>query len=141
MRTEKTESQRGRGQSSFYYTRSHCSRDWSVTSVSLRAELIVQLFQSLVPHPVGRPKIRNIQEVRKNMQNTRKFVCLIAALAAIAATLSACGSSATHPTKYIAVADSDNSRILLYPVPVTTGQAATIVLGQADFTSSSGATS
>ncbi len=75
------------------------------------------------------------------MQNTRKFVCLIAALAAIAATLIACGSSATHPTKYIAVADSDNSRILLYPVPVTTGQAATIVLGQADFTSSSGATS
>ncbi len=75
------------------------------------------------------------------MRNTWKFACLVAALGVIAATLIACGSSATHPTKYIAVADSDNNRILLYPVPISTGQAATIVLGQADFTSSSNATS
>ena len=64
-------------------------------------------------------------------------VCLIVALAAITATFIACGSgSSGPPTKYIAVADSQNSRILLYSVPVVTGQAANFVLGQADFTSS-----
>jgi len=36
------------------------------------------------------------------------FVCSIAALIVIAATLVACGGSGTHATKYVAVADSDN---------------------------------
>ncbi len=67
-------------------------------------------------------------------------VCLFAALIAVAASLIACGGG-VHPTKYIAVADSSNNRVLLYSVPVTTSQAATIVLGQADLTSSTSATS
>ena len=68
-------------------------------------------------------------------------VCLIA-LTAIAATLTGCGSANNPaPTKYVAVADSNNSRILLYSIPVTSGQAANIVLGQADFTSSGSTTS
>ena len=67
-------------------------------------------------------------------------VCLTAVLAVTAATLIGCGSGVT-PTKYVAVADSNNSRIVLFSVPVTTGQAANVVLGQADFTSSGGATS
>ena len=69
------------------------------------------------------------------------FVCLIAAMTVIAATMIGCGSSKSTATKYIAVADSDNSRILLYSVPITTGQAANFVLGQPDFTSSGTATS
>lgn len=76
------------------------------------------------------------------MPKKRASICLIAALAAITATLIACGSgTTTQPTKYVAVADSNNSRILLYSVPTTTGQTAAFVLGQPDFTSSSGATS
>jgi sugar lactone lactonase YvrE len=39
------------------------------------------------------------------------------------------------------VADSDNHRVLLFNAPFTTGQNASVVLGQADFTSSSLATS
>ncbi|HZC22738.1 MAG TPA: NHL repeat-containing protein [Candidatus Binatia bacterium] len=75
------------------------------------------------------------------MPNKRAYVCL-AALTAISATLMGCGSGNTPgPTKYVAVADSNNSRILLYSVPVTSGQAANVVLGQANFTSSTGATS
>lgn len=75
------------------------------------------------------------------MPNKRTCVCLIA-LAAVAATLMGCGSSnSTAPTKYVAVADSYNSRILLYSAPVTTAQAANFVLGQADFTSGGGGTS
>lgn len=75
------------------------------------------------------------------MPNKWAYVCLVA-LTAIIATLVGCGSGNTPgPTKYVAVADSNNSRILLYSVPVTSGQAANVVLGQANFTSSSGATS
>ena len=44
-------------------------------------------------------------------------------------------------SKYIAVADNINNRVLLYSGPVTTGQAANIVLGQPDFNSSTNATS
>lgn len=75
------------------------------------------------------------------MPKKRAYVCLIV-LSAIAATVG-CGGPGNNvpPTKYVAVADSDNSRILLYSVPVTSGQAASIVLGQADFTSGSSATS
>lgn len=74
------------------------------------------------------------------MTKARTSVCFIAVLIAIAAALAGCGNG-VHPTKYIAVADSDNNRVLLYPVPITNAQAATIVLGQADFTSSNSATS
>ncbi len=75
------------------------------------------------------------------MTKKRAYLCLIA-LTAIAATSIGCGSDRTPaPTKYVAVADSSNSRVLLFSVPVTTGQAADFVLGQADFTSSVSATS
>lgn len=75
------------------------------------------------------------------MTKKRALVCLLA-LTAIAAILTGCGSgNKIVPTKYVAVADSNNNRILLYSVPVTTGQAADFVLGQADFTSSGYATS
>lgn len=75
------------------------------------------------------------------MPKKRAYVCLIA-LTAIAATVTGCGSNNTvAPTKYVAVADSSNNRVLLYAVPVSTGQAADIVLGQTDFTSSGYATS
>lgn len=75
------------------------------------------------------------------MPNKRAYVWVIA-LTAIAATLTGCGSNNTvAPTKYVAVADSSNNRVLLYSVPVSSGQAADIVLGQADFTSSGYATS
>jgi sugar lactone lactonase YvrE len=76
---------------------------------------------------------------RKSMSYKR--ACFATALAAIAAILTACGSSGSQPTKSIAVADSSNNRILLYSVPVATGQAASIVLGQSDFTSSNSTTS
>lgn len=92
-------------------------------------------------------QIRKIYEAleNKNMPNKRASVCLTAALLAIAASMIACGGS-TAPTpipstKYIAVADSDNSRVLLYSVPVSTGQAANFVLGQPDFTTSTSAIS
>ena len=75
------------------------------------------------------------------MLNKRPRVCFIAALMAISATLVACGSGNTAATKYVAVADSSNSRILLYSVPTSTGQAANFVLGQADFTSNNSVTS
>lgn len=69
------------------------------------------------------------------------YVCAIA-LTAMGATLLGCGSGHTvASTKYVAVADSSNSRVLLYSVPVSNGQAANFVLGQADFTSGTGATS
>jgi len=75
------------------------------------------------------------------MPKKRAYVCLIA-LTAIAAVMMGCGSGKTiPPTKYVAVADSSNNRVLLFSVPVTTGQAASFVLGQADFISNASATS
>lgn len=75
------------------------------------------------------------------MPKKRAYVCLIA-VTAIAVTLVGCGSSKKiAPTKYVAVADSSNNRVLLYSVPVTTGQAANFVLGQPDFTSNGTAAS
>ena len=74
------------------------------------------------------------------MPKKRAYVCLIA-VAAIAATFMGCGSGKNiPPTKYVAVADSSNSRVLLFSVPVSTGQAADFVLGQADFVSGGSAT-
>lgn len=75
------------------------------------------------------------------MFNNRARVCLIVALTAAAAILGACGAGNNAATKYVAVADSSNSRILLYSVPAATGQAATFVLGQPDFTSNNSMTS
>jgi hypothetical protein len=74
------------------------------------------------------------------MPKKRAYLCLIA-LIAIAATFMGCGSSkSVVPTKYVAVADSSNSRVLLYSVPVSTGQAADFVLGQPDFISGASST-
>jgi len=74
------------------------------------------------------------------MPQKQTYVCS-ALLIAIAATLIGCGSGNTVATKYLAVADSSNSRIVLYSVPITSGQASNVVLGQADFTSNSSAAS
>lgn len=75
------------------------------------------------------------------MPKKTAYACLIT-LTAITAVLTGCGSANNPaPTKYVAVADSNNSRVLLYSIPVTSGQAANIVLGQADFTSNASATS
>lgn len=68
-------------------------------------------------------------------------VRLVISLAMIVAALFGCGSGGPAPTRYVAVADSSNSRILLFSVPITTGQAANMVLGQPDFTSSGNSTS
>jgi sugar lactone lactonase YvrE len=47
------------------------------------------------------------------------------------------GCSSSRSTKAIAVADQGNNRVLIYNYPITTnGQAANLVLGQADFVSS-----
>jgi sugar lactone lactonase YvrE len=92
---------------------------------------------------VSGPEFQKIESALEEiyMPKKRTFVCLIA-LTAIAATLVGCGSGNTPaPTKYVAVADSSNNRILLYSVPIASAQAANLVLGQADFTSNSSATS
>jgi len=85
------------------------------------------------------------------MPDNRRCLCLIGELIAITFMLIGCGGSASSggsgsvppPTgsKYIAVADAINHRVLLYSGPITSGQAANIVLGQADFNSSTSATS
>ncbi len=52
-----------------------------------------------------------------------------------AAVLIACGGSSSPPqTQYLFVADSGNSRVLVYNAPFTTGQSASAALGQASFT-------
>lgn len=82
------------------------------------------------------------------MPNNRRRLCLTGELTAIIFMLIGCGGSASSggsgsvpPPKYIAVADGVNHRVLLYSGPITSGQAANIVLGQADFNSSTNATS
>lgn len=50
------------------------------------------------------------------------------------------GGGGPSPTKTVVVADYNNARVLLYNVPISTGQSANVVLGQANFTSSSQAT-
>lgn len=55
-----------------------------------------------------------------------------------------CGSTAipgqsggtTPPGEYLAVSDSGNNRVLIYKGPFVTGEAASVVLGQPDFTQS-----
>ncbi len=65
-------------------------------------------------------------------------------------TSTSCGTSATtndgpwslgfDGSGNLWVADGNNSRVLMYKPPFTTGMAASVVLGQPDFTSSAGAT-
>jgi sugar lactone lactonase YvrE len=56
------------------------------------------------------------------------------------ACLTGCSSNG-RPTKAIAVADANNDRVLIYNYPITAnGQAANLVLGQADFVSRTAAT-
>jgi NHL repeat len=63
-------------------------------------------------------------------------IVILAVLAAFAC-LTGCSSSNGRSTKAIAVADTNNSRVLIYNYPITSnGQAANLVLGQPDFVSS-----
>lgn len=56
-------------------------------------------------------------------------------LVTLATALLGCGSSsAIVPTRFMIVADFDNNRVLIYDTPPSTGQSASVVLGQADFT-------
>jgi NHL repeat len=53
----------------------------------------------------------------------------------LAALLLGCGSdSAIVPTRFLIVADFDNNRVLIYDTPPSTAESASVVLGQADFT-------
>jgi sugar lactone lactonase YvrE len=76
------------------------------------------------------------------MKSRRISACIgVAVLLLVGAILIGCGSSSrVAPTKYVLVSDSENNRVLLYPVPITTGESATVVLGQPDLTSSGIAT-
>ena len=72
-------------------------------------------------------------------QRVAMAVVVLVALAAFAC-LTGCSNSG-RSTKAIAVADQDNNRVLVYNYPITSnGQAANVVLGQADFVSSVSAT-
>ena len=63
------------------------------------------------------------------------FSASIVVLITLAAALLGCGSgSAIVPTRFMIVADFDNNRVLIYDTPPSTGQSASVVLGQADFT-------
>jgi len=57
-----------------------------------------------------------------------------ALLIAAVAILLGCGSGGLVPTSQVIVADDDNNRVLIYSLPLTTGQAADVVLGQGGFT-------
>jgi sugar lactone lactonase YvrE len=45
-----------------------------------------------------------------------------------------CSSCATKTTNYVAIADENNQRLLIFDEPISTGQSASIVLGAASFT-------
>lgn len=51
------------------------------------------------------------------------------------ACLTGCGTSNSHATTSLAVADTDNSRVLIYTYPLSDEQSANVVLGQTDFVS------
>jgi len=63
------------------------------------------------------------------------FAASVAVLVTLAAILLGCGSSSIVPTNQLIVADFDNNRVLVYELPLSTGQAADVVLGQTDLTS------
>jgi hypothetical protein len=63
------------------------------------------------------------------------FATSVVVLIALVALLLGCGSSgASLSTRFMIVADFDNNRVLIYDTPLSTGQSASVVLGQADFT-------
>jgi len=55
-------------------------------------------------------------------------------LSLLAAMLLGCGASSVTPTRMLVTADWANSRVLIHNVPFSTNQAASLVLGQPDFT-------
>jgi sugar lactone lactonase YvrE len=68
-----------------------------------------------------------------------KWACAFSSFAVlllIAAVLLGCGTSGffVSPTHFLATLDASNNRLLIYDTPLSTGQAANVVLGQADFT-------
>ena len=74
---------------------------------------------------------------------TSKFVKLISALTFLgvlllaAAVLIGCGSSSSGVTRLLFVADSGNYRVLVYNAPFTTGETASVALGQPGLTTGS----
>ena len=80
---------------------------------------------------------------RKNRISQRGAMAIVVLVALVAfACLTGCSSSWFRSTKAIAVADTNNSRVLIYDYPITTdGQAANVVLGQADFSHATGVAS
>jgi sugar lactone lactonase YvrE len=86
--------------------------------------------------------------IRAQLLRLHSFFVFLFALSLLC--LDGCGSgsqaggssqlSRTNPQQ-LWVADSENNRVLLFNAPFTTGQNASVVLGQSDFTSSSQATS
>lgn len=63
------------------------------------------------------------------------FAARAMVLVTLAAFLLGCGSDSVAPTNQLIVADDANNRVLIYDLPLSAGQAAAVVLGQADLTS------
>ncbi len=63
-------------------------------------------------------------------------VAIIVVMAFMLAVLSGCGTATARSPACsgVAVADTNNYRVLIYPTPVTTDESATVVLGQGDLT-------
>ncbi len=61
-----------------------------------------------------------------------RLVVICLSSSALLWCLTACSSSSA--TKYYAVADYENNRVLIYDTPISTDESASVVLGQADFT-------
>jgi sugar lactone lactonase YvrE len=77
--------------------------------------------------------------IRRNTAQSRAAVLIFLLLLGVLAGLSGCSLSGTSPqaTRFLAVADSNNNRVLVYKAPFSTNEGANVVLGQ---TSSSGST-
>src|SRR5207253_9504085 len=83
------------------------------------------------------------QMVASHRMSRRAMAGTAALVVLIAITLQGCGNSRNsslfplgNVIVNLFVPDSANNRVLIYKPPFITGQAATIVLGQSDFTSS-----
>jgi sugar lactone lactonase YvrE len=77
------------------------------------------------------------------MKTKWAFACVrLGVLLSIAVLLLGCGSSGffVSPTRFLATLDAGNNRVLIYDAPFSTGQAASVVLGQADFNTGTAAT-
>ena len=73
------------------------------------------------------------------MKTKRAVACLaIIAVVSLAAMLLACGSDSksSRTTKFLAVTDLANHRVLLYNAPFSMGQSASVALGQTAFNAS-----